>query len=55
MEDLKNEFQELDSGIEANGILEVMPDGFGFIHVVKTSCRVKMTSMWQPSQSAVLI
>ena len=31
MEDLKNEFQELDSGIEANGILEVMPDGFGFI------------------------
>lgn len=22
---------ELDSGIEANGILEVMPDGFGFI------------------------
>ena len=26
MEDLKNEFQELDSGI-----LEVMPDGFGFI------------------------
>ena len=28
---LKNEFQELDSGIEANGILEVMPDGFGFI------------------------
>lgn len=31
MEDLRNEFQELDSGIEANGILEVMPDGFGFI------------------------
>ena len=31
MEDLKNEFHELDSGIEANGILEVMPDGFGFI------------------------
>ena len=31
MEDLKNEFQELDSGIEANGILEVMPDGYGFI------------------------
>lgn len=25
------ELQELDSGIEANGILEVMPDGFGFI------------------------
>lgn len=25
------EMQELDSGIEANGILEVMPDGFGFI------------------------
>ncbi len=31
IEDLRNEFQELDSGIEANGILEVMPDGFGFI------------------------
>ncbi len=31
VEDLKNEFQELDSGVEANGILEVMPDGFGFI------------------------
>ena len=27
----QNDFQELDSGIEANGILEVMPDGFGFI------------------------
>ncbi|MDR7813007.1 transcription termination factor Rho [Lacrimispora sp.] len=25
------ELQELDSGIEAHGILEVMPDGFGFI------------------------
>lgn len=25
------DLQELDSGIEANGILEVMPDGFGFI------------------------
>lgn len=25
------EIAELDSGIEANGILEVMPDGFGFI------------------------
>ena len=25
------EMAELDSGIEANGILEVMPDGFGFI------------------------
>lgn len=31
IEDLKNEFQELDSGVEANGILEVMQDGFGFI------------------------
>ena len=31
IEDLKNEFQELDSKVEANGILEVMPDGFGFI------------------------
>lgn len=29
--ELINDFQELDSGIEANGILEVMPDGFGFI------------------------
>lgn len=27
----KNDLQDLDSGIEANGILEVMPDGFGFI------------------------
>ncbi len=25
------ELQELDSGVDANGILEVMPDGFGFI------------------------
>ncbi len=31
LEEGKNDFQELDSGIEANGILEVMPDGFGFI------------------------
>ena len=28
---LKPEFQELDSGLEAEGILEVMSDGFGFI------------------------
>ena len=27
----KEELTELDSGIEANGILEVMSDGFGFI------------------------
>ena len=27
----QQEVAELDSGIEANGILEVMPDGFGFI------------------------
>lgn len=27
----KSDLQDLDSGIEANGILEVMPDGFGFI------------------------
>lgn len=27
----EDEMKELDSGIEANGILEVMPDGFGFI------------------------
>lgn len=25
------ELQELDSGVDAYGILEVMPDGFGFI------------------------
>lgn len=30
-DDPKNELKELDSGIEAKGILEVMPDGFGFI------------------------
>lgn len=29
--DPKIDLQDLDSGIEANGILEVMPDGFGFI------------------------
>ena len=29
--DPKSDLQELDSGIEAHGILEVMPDGFGFI------------------------
>jgi len=29
--DPRNDLQDLDSGIEANGILEVMPDGFGFI------------------------
>ncbi len=29
--DPKTDLQDLDSGIEANGILEVMPDGFGFI------------------------
>ncbi|MCI7796161.1 MAG: transcription termination factor Rho [Lachnospiraceae bacterium] len=29
--DPKSELQDLDSGIEANGILEIMPDGFGFI------------------------
>lgn len=29
--EVKTDFQELDSGVEANGILEVMPDGFGFI------------------------
>ena len=30
-EEGKTDFQELDSGIEADGSLEVMPDGFGFI------------------------
>ena len=30
-EEGKTDFQVLDSGIEADGILEVMPDGFGFI------------------------
>ena len=30
-EEGKTDFQELDSGIEADGIMEVMPDGFGFI------------------------
>lgn len=29
--DTPQDMPELDSGIEANGILEVMPDGFGFI------------------------
>ncbi len=31
IEPLPQETADLDSGIEANGILEVMPDGFGFI------------------------
>ena len=31
VEEVKTELQDLDSGIEANGILEVMQDGFGFI------------------------
>lgn len=30
-EQASQEIAELDSGVEANGILEVMPDGFGFI------------------------
>lgn len=30
-DEVKAELQDLDSGIEAKGILEVMPDGFGFI------------------------
>lgn len=30
-EEPKTEQQELDSGVKANGILEVMPDGYGFI------------------------
>ena len=29
--DPRSELQDLDSGMEANGILEIMPDGFGFI------------------------
>ena len=28
---MKSELEVLDSGVKANGILEVMPDGFGFI------------------------
>ena len=31
IEDKKAEFGQLDSGIEANGILEVLADGYGFI------------------------
>lgn len=31
VEDVKADLQDLDSGIEAKGILEVMSDGFGFI------------------------
>ena len=31
IEDKKAEFGQLDSGIEANGILEVLTDGYGFI------------------------
>lgn len=31
LEEKKAEFSHLDSGIEANGILEVLSDGYGFI------------------------
>ena len=30
-EKVKNDNEQLDSGITANGILEVLPDGYGFI------------------------
>lgn len=40
------EVADLDSGIEANGILEVMPDGFGFIRA-EIFCQVTMTCMWR--------
>ena len=45
---------ELDSGIEANGILEVMPDGFGFIRC-ENFFPVKMMCMWRLPRFAVLI
>ena len=46
---------ELDNGIEANGILEVMPDGFGFIRCGKFFFPVKMMCMWRLPRFAVLI
>ena len=45
---------QLDSGEKANGILEVMPDGFGFIRC-ENFLPGEMTSMWRRPRSVVLI
>ncbi len=45
---------QLDSGEKANGILEVMPDGFGFIEV-RIIFRERMISMFLRHRSADLI
>ena len=44
--------EEMDSGVPASGILEVMPDGFGFI-AVRTFFRERMTCMCPRPRSAV--
>ena len=44
--------KELDSGIEASGILEVMPDGYGFIRC-ENYMPVRTMCMWLPARSAV--
>ena len=44
---------ELDSGITASGILEVMSDGFGFIRCANY-LPVRTTSMWRPARFDVL-
>ena len=44
---------DLDSGITAHGILEVMPDGFG-LSAARIIFRVRTTFMWRPAKSDVL-
>jgi len=50
IEDKKAEFGQLDSGIEANGILEVMDSS-----AVIIICRVRMMCMYPLHRSAALI
>ena len=51
IEDKKAEFGQLDSGIEANGILEVVMDSSAVIII----CRVRMMCMYPLHRSAALI
>ena len=45
---------ELDSGMAANGILEVMPDGFGFIRCAELTCPVNNDVYVAPSADSPL-
>ena len=54
IEDKKAEFGQLDSGIEANGILEVLADGYGFTAVI-IICRVENDVYVILHRSAALI